>query len=330
MITDALPTGFAARPATEGDQQAIAELLIAHEHRLHGAVGFTVAAQTEWINTTWQTPGFQLETDSQVISTPDRRIVGYVTVWHEPETPQTMIASPRVHPNCMGLGLGIYLNHWAQQRAQQSAALLPPGEPRVLRSWTAELNQAALELLQREHFVPERYFWQMEIELDEAPPVPTWPTDIEVRTFIRHQDELATYEADYESFATPGEPYQSFDEWCRWGVETKDFDPSLWFLATENNTIIGVCLGQIAEREKDNLGWIEEVAVRPAWRGRGIAQALLYHTFGEYYRRGIRKSALNVDSVNPTGATRVYERVGMHKGPQTIIRLQKVLVDRPS
>jgi ribosomal protein S18 acetylase RimI-like enzyme len=40
--------------------------------------------------------------------------------------------------------------------------------------------------------------------------------------------------------------------------------------------------------------------------------ALLLHSFGEFYRRGIHKVALGVDAQSLTGATRLYERAGMH------------------
>ncbi|MNC98740.1 hypothetical protein D3C83_167960 [compost metagenome] len=40
--------------------------------------------------------------------------------------------------------------------------------------------------------------------------------------------------------------------------------------------------------------------------------ALLMHSFGEFYRRGHRKTGLGVDASNLTGALRLYERAGMH------------------
>ncbi len=53
-------------------------------------------------------------------------------------------------------------------------------------------------------------------------------------------------------------------------------------------------------------------ACRKPWRKRGLGLALLHHAFGEFYRRGQPKVALGVDAQNPTGATRLYERAGMH------------------
>lgn len=52
--------------------------------------------------------------------------------------------------------------------------------------------------------------------------------------------------------------------------------------------------------------------VRRAWRRRGIALALLRHSFAALYQAGKRKVSLEVDAENHTGATRLYEKAGMH------------------
>jgi mycothiol synthase len=56
---------------------------------------------------------------------------------------------------------------------------------------------------------------------------------------------------------------------------------------------------------------VESLGVRPAWRGRGVGRALLLAAFGELQRRGIPAVELGVDLENQTGATRLYEQVGM-------------------
>ena len=58
------------------------------------------------------------------------------------------------------------------------------------------------------------------------------------------------------------------------------------------------------------------LAVRRPWRQHGLGMALLRHSFGEFHRRGARKVGLGVDSENTTGATRLYERAGMHVAQQ--------------
>lgn len=59
------------------------------------------------------------------------------------------------------------------------------------------------------------------------------------------------------------------------------------------------------------MGWVGTLGTRKHWRGRGVGRALLLLAFGELYRRGEHRIGLAVDAGNETGATRLYESVGM-------------------
>jgi ribosomal protein S18 acetylase RimI-like enzyme len=57
--------------------------------------------------------------------------------------------------------------------------------------------------------------------------------------------------------------------------------------------------------------YVFSVAVIREARGRGIATALLRHAMATVAAEGYREMTLSVDAMNPTGAVRVYEKVGM-------------------
>jgi mycothiol synthase len=59
------------------------------------------------------------------------------------------------------------------------------------------------------------------------------------------------------------------------------------------------------------VGWISILGVRRPGRRRGLGEALLRHAFRELHTRGLRRVGLSVDAESPTGAMRLYERVGM-------------------
>ena len=100
-----------------------------------------------------------------------------------------------------------------------------------------------------------------------------------------------------------------FEEWRELRlVKDPDFDPTLWFVVRDGDEIAAVMRN---EPDRSGAGFVGAIGVRKPWRKRGIALALLYHAFGEFYRRGKRRVALGVDAENPTGATRLYERAGM-------------------
>jgi ribosomal protein S18 acetylase RimI-like enzyme len=67
------------------------------------------------------------------------------------------------------------------------------------------------------------------------------------------------------------------------------------------------------------MGWVGRLGVRRPWRKRGLGEALLLHSFNEFYQRGISKVGLGVDASNPTGATRLYQKVGMHVSVEDVV-----------
>jgi ribosomal protein S18 acetylase RimI-like enzyme len=75
----------------------------------------------------------------------------------------------------------------------------------------------------------------------------------------------------------------------------------------EGDTIVGAALGV----QFPDAGWIRLLGVRPAWRRRRIATALLRTAFGEFWRRGYARVELGVDPHSLYGAQRMYEHAGM-------------------
>ena len=90
-------------------------------------------------------------------------------------------------------------------------------------------------------------------------------------------------------------------------VESDNYDPSLWLLARDGDEIAGISLCDLDPDE----GWIGVLGVRRPWRRRGLATALLYQSFRDIRERGKPRAVLGVDAANPTGATQLYESVGM-------------------
>src|SRR5439155_818325 len=136
-----------------------------------------------------------------------------------------------------------------------------------------------------------------------------WPADISVRTLVPGQDERTLHRLIQEAFSDLAHyVYQPFEEWEQWAIKRNDYDPSLVFLVMAEEEPVGTALCYAYPDE----GWVRQIAVLRQWRGGGIALQLLHHIFGEFYRRGKRRVGLIVDSQNATGATRLYERAGMH------------------
>jgi ribosomal protein S18 acetylase RimI-like enzyme len=119
----------------------------------------------------------------------------------------------------------------------------------------------------------------------------------------------------------------ALEGWRKMRLEDPKFDPSLYFLALDGDRMVGasLCWGRTTEDEE--MGYVQTLGVLGEWRKRGLGEALLRHSFQEFYRRGSRRAGLTVDAENLTHAVRLYEKVGMHSDPQRLMtRLEKELL----
>lgn len=173
-----------------------------------------------------------------------------------------------------------------------------------------EPDTAARSLFESHGYREARRFYEMAIELTEPPAEPVLPPGLVLDEL--HDDEYrAFYDALDEAFAEHWEWHpQPFDEWLeRRQGQHRDEDGPIWFVVRDGDELAAVTRNDLSIA---GGGYVGAIGVRPAWRGKGLAKALLLRTFGEFWRRGTTRVALDVDSQNATGAVALYERVGMH------------------
>lgn len=303
MATEVLPRGFLVRPATMDDIEAVTELVQICERAEYGQVETTL----EDISTRWHDPDCNLATDTWIVCSSEGQVVGFSRVWDREHI--RIYTSGEVHPDYRRRGIGTYLLNVAETRALQHIPQAVPDARITLNSGASSQNVAGQRLLEQHQFKLIRHSWRMAIEMNEVPPVPEWAEGITVRT-VTPDMARAVFEADDEAFKDHwGYLPSTFEAWEYWMIKRESYDPTLWFLAMDGNEIAGISL---CKNEKELGGWVDTLGVRRRWRRNGIGLALLYHTFGEFYRRGISSVSLAVDAQSLTGATRLYERAGMH------------------
>jgi len=303
MITTLLPRGFAVRTPTMGDAEAVTNVISADEVALYGKSETTL----EEVLTYWQEPGFSMATDAWVVLSPEGQVVAAASVDHREHS--RLFTSGDVHPEYRGRGIGTYLLRLTEMRALEHIPLAPQGVRVTLNTSVSNLDAGSQRLLEKQDFKLVRQSWRMAIELNGAPPTAQWADGITVRTMAPGM-ERAVFEADQDAFQDHwGFMPREFEEWEHWTVKREGFDPSLWFLAMDGDEIVGVSL---CKDEKESGGWVHDLGVRRPWRRKSVGLALLYHSFAEFYRRGIHNVYLGVDAQSLTGATRLYERAGMH------------------
>ena len=296
---------FTIRPARMDEVETAATFLNEHSQRLHG-VDDQPASE---LRLYWESPDVDFAHDVLVAEGSDGSLVGYADI-------------------------GLHGGHvWLDVRGLEREpvkAILEEIEARAaekkpgagLMGFVSESDQLIRDLYEEAGYRVIRHSYRMEVSLEGGPPQPEWPDGFTVRT-MRPGEEERVYEAHMTSFADAWMfERERYDVWKHWFVKDATFDPTLWFLAESGGELAGIALTRASENEPD-LGWVGILGVLPAFRQRGLAQALLRHAFGEYARRGLARVGLGVDAQSPTGAVRVYERAGMHVARTNLI-LEKV------
>lgn len=174
----------------------------------------------------------------------------------------------------------------------------------------AEPDAAARRLFESRGYREVRRFYEMAIVLQDEPPLPALPDGL-LLDELRDGEERAFYDALNEAFADHWEWHpMPFDEWIelRRGQHRDEHGP-VWFVVRDGDELAAVTRN---EANANGGGYVGAIGVRQAWRGHGLAKVLLARTFAEFVRRGTPRVTLDVDTQNSTGATQLYERVGMH------------------
>jgi mycothiol synthase len=259
-----------------------------------------------------------LAEEAVIVTSPDGRTAAYADVFNRSFVIVSIYGY--VHPDYRGMSLGSYLVAWGERWTRDHMPQAQENARVVAQHYINSANEAARRLLENSGYTPVRGIYVMETKLEEAPPLPHWPADISVRTFVPGRDERAVYEAVEDAFRDMwGRPRGTFERFVGM-TKAESFDPSLWFLALEGDEIAGVTLCKTLAGE----GWVDVVGVRRPWRNRGLGLALLRHAFTEYHRRGTPRVSLSVDAESVTGAPRLYGRAGMRVRESYVIHLKEL------
>lgn len=297
-MSSSLPDGYTVRAAADADAERVTAIMRAAEEAVRGRSGVSADDVRSW----WKL--VQLPTDSWLVERDGELRAGGMLIARG-DVPDLWGV---VRPDEVGRGLGSALIELGEARARARDA-------GGLRIGTFAENARAVKLFTNRGYRDVRHYYTMHIKLKQAP-VPSWPDSMRVERF-RTEDARAFYDALTDAFADEWAwAPMEYDEWYRLRIEADDSDTSLWFLVREGDEIAAVV------RNDPNLfggGWVGAIGVRAPWRRRGIGLALLQHTFAEFHERGIKDVRLGVDTQNPSGATRLYERAGMSIEAEDVI-----------
>ncbi len=284
-------SSFLLRELRDGDAEQVADLFAAAfgADRLIDAEEVRSWLRNEELRPEWLRV---LEEDS--------RIVGYGDVWIQEDAVALDVVAP---------GRWAVFFDWAEAEARRHGT----SQLRVNPPAGHELGAVA----ERRGYRRWRSSLSMEIELAETPRESKLPDGLALRPYgPEHEATLRSLLND--AFAEdPFWHHVSNSNFREFYLRARGFDPTLWLLAWDGDELAGAALAYSERGGDTSLGWVGTLAVRRAWRRRGLGEALLLRAFRELHDRGLRRVGLGVDAENVTNALRLYERVGMHKVGQT-------------
>lgn len=307
-----LAPGLSLRPARLEDAESVARLML----DICTADGDPTMAMTSGeLRSHWEATDFDLEKNTWVVATQSGRIVGYEELVHR-QAHASFSGDGYVQPEFMGLGIGTTLLRALETRARAEMRLAEPGLRVFIRNGMSTKDQVACDMHEAEGYKAIRYQWTMEINLNQMPVVPAWPARIELRSFDLQEHNYSLHLAHEEAFGELwGRAPHTYEDWQHRMTGRDDFDPSQWYIAWDGAEIAGYSLCS----NRMGTGYVGSIGVRKPWRHLGLGLALLSHSFAEMFKRGLKTVKLSVDASNPTGATRLYQRAGMHVAAEYVI-----------
>ncbi len=299
-----LPAGHTARAprADDVDVQALYELVRDYTTAVTGVADYTVDDARDELTE----HGFDPELDGRFVIDADGRLVGNAFVHRKGDSDLVDVDIVAPAAEVRGWLLG-----WALDRA--AAAGRAAGHSRItVDHGCYRADEPLRETLAEHGFHVATTYHRMRIDHTGPHPAPPLPDGVVLRVVgeddgLRRaaHDVYTTAFADHYGF-TP-EPYE---DWAERRTRRPAFTWTNLWLAELDGIAVGVleCDDRFAE---EGSGYVAELGVVPAARGRGIAKFLLRHAFAVDTAAGRVGTLLHVDTDNVTPALDLYESVGM-------------------
>jgi mycothiol synthase len=302
------------RPLTRDDVDALADLQQAADAVDHPSWTTPRAELADELGHSY----VDLARDSLAGLDKDGRIVawGLNVLPPNSETLVRVILKGTTHPSVRGLGIGRQLLQWQRGRAQQMLQASDLPLPGWILQFLAADNVPGIRLAELLGFHVARYFATLTRDLAAPLPEVAPPDGV---TIVPWAEELRAEVLDAKNDAFRdhwGSQPTSAEQWAHL-AGGEFFRPELSFLALsddEDRTVAGLVVTAAYEHDWASQGYsssyVELVGTRRAWRGHGIAPALLLRTLEATKAAGLERVVLDVDTENPSGAVELYTGLG--------------------
>lgn len=256
-------------------------------------------------------------------------VMGFIFINPEPVDKRRVYLWLEIHPEHRQPGLRQALVTWSVERARELISAIPDDLPSVIGVSTEDVLKDRLEIYDALGFKRVRYFYHMRRDLQQPIASPKFTNGLELVPYKAEQsgalrDAFNDAFADHWNFSPVNE-----EDWQMWIIGGEDFRPDLTYLVMDGGEIAAFSINGVNPHRNQQRGiqegWVHQLGTRRPWRKRGLATALLNTSMQAFKLEGLEFATLGVDTENPTGALRVYERVGFQ--PVKRIVAHELLLD---
>jgi mycothiol synthase len=274
---------------------------------------------------TLSTEGLDVARDTVVGVDADGHVQAYGIVIDVPSrvTAARVVLDGTVHPGFRGRAIGRRVLAWQVGRARQRLAVLDVDLPATIEVGAPQ-GAGFLRLAARSGFEPTRNWIDMQVVFGEGeregdvPDVPALPDGHVVRAATPDDIEPLRH-AKNDSFRDHwGSQPMVASDWHGFLTASKSRLDLSRVVLDADGAIVAFAIVEVdpdgfAARGR-SYGYVHWVGVVRAARGRGLAPLVLDASLQAIRADGLSAAVLHVDAENPSGAGRIYERLGFVAG----------------
>jgi len=219
-----------------------------------------------------------------------------------------------VHPEHRGKGVGRDLLAWMIDHGEAKHRADHPDVDGVLEVRCGDSEPAKEAMVRKAGFTPLRYWYEMVCDLRKVEIQPAEvPAGLRLEPYRREIDEAVRL-AHNEAFSDHWGSTPADAERWQHSYLGLNFRPDLSFVVLDGDEVVAYLLTNRYPQDDAARGvphgWIDYIGSRRAYRGRGLATALLRAACLAFRDAGFGEALLGVDVQNPSGALGLYERFG--------------------
>ncbi|WP_371484104.1 GNAT family N-acetyltransferase [Kitasatospora sp. NBC_00315] len=300
------------RPMTVSDGAAMADLLNAIDAEDHVWGQYTAEDAAEELDS----PVDDLPTSTLAVFD-GATMLGFSAVHYKPmaEIVHRVQAAGAVRPTHRRQGLGMKLLRHGLATAEALHELHHPTLQLVVESVYGEHVHGAVALYRAAGMTATKWGRHMRHPLGTAIQDAPVPDGLRIEGYTAETDEEFRTVRNEAVQKDVGRSQLSAEEWKVWAVNAS-FRPELSFLLRDvgTGTAAGILLVVSWEAETAAHGirdaYFRVIATRPAYKERGVAEALISHTLRAAQDQGYGRASIRVDADGSSTESGIYESAG--------------------